>query len=231
MNAHIRHDHEELLENLKSGKLPRDLPWGAVVGLVAKIGKVQPHGNDEFLFIVGSQKEIFKKPSTHDLGIDEISRLRKFLKRAEAIEEEASGSQPGRMVVVIDHHAAHIYRDFGESVPQSEVTEKPYDPFGFHHHLIHRKEAHYKGERLPEEDSFYEEVSKDVLLAQSLILIGHAVGKSSAVEHLTEYLKTHHPETFLRIIATETVDLSAITEPQIEEIARKHLRVATVAVA
>jgi hypothetical protein len=50
------------------------------------------------------------------------------------------------------------------------------------------------------------------------------VGKSSAAEFLSEYLKTHHPETFQRIIASETADLSAITEPQIEEIARKHLR-------
>jgi hypothetical protein len=37
-------------------------------------------------------------------------------------------------------------------------------------------------------------------------------------------LKTHHPETFRRIIATETADLSALTEPEIEEIAKKHIR-------
>jgi hypothetical protein len=55
------------------------------------------------------------------------------------------------------------------------------------------------------------------------VLIGHATGTSSAVVFLSEYLKTHHPETFQRVIATEKVDLSALTEPQIEEIARKHL--------
>ena len=147
------------------------------------------------------------------------------------MDEPVEGIQPGRMVVVIDHHAAHIYQDLGVSVPKDEVTVKPYDPFGFHHHLIHRKESHYKGERVPEENSYYEEVARDILHAQSIVLIGHAAGKSSAVDVLRDYLKKHHPETFQRIIATETADLSAITNPQIEEIARKHLRTAPAVVA
>jgi stalled ribosome rescue protein Dom34 len=89
--------------------------------------------------------------------------------------------------------------------------------------LIHRKEAHYKGERVPEEDSYYEEIASDLVHAQAIILIGHGTGKSSAADFLSEYLKTHHPETFQRIIATETADLSALTEPEIEEIAKKHI--------
>jgi len=43
-----------------------------------------------------------------------------------------------------------------------ERKVQPYDPYNFHHHLIHRKEAHYRGERVPEEDSFYEEIAKDI---------------------------------------------------------------------
>jgi hypothetical protein len=50
MSAHLRHDHEELLERLLSGKLPRDLSWSSVVDLIGQIGKVEPHGNDEFRF-------------------------------------------------------------------------------------------------------------------------------------------------------------------------------------
>jgi predicted alpha/beta hydrolase family esterase len=87
--------------------------------------------------------------------------------------------------------------------------------------LIHRKEAHYIGERVPEEDSWYEEISQDLVHAEEIILIGHATGTSSAVAFLSAYLKSHHPETFQRIIATETVDLSALTEPEIEAIAKK----------
>jgi hypothetical protein len=224
MNAHLRHDHEELLEKLLSGKLPRDLSWSSVVDLIAQIGKVEPRGNEEFAFVVGSQKALFKGHRDLNLGVEEISRLRRFLKEAVIQGKPALPYQHGRMVVVIDHRAAHIYHDRGASVPEDEVSVKPYDPFGFHHHLIHRKEAHDKGERVPEETSFYEEIAKDLVHAEAIILIGHATGKSSAVDFLSEYLKSHDPEMFARVIATESADLSALTEPEIEEIAKKHLR-------
>jgi hypothetical protein len=228
MSDHISKGHEDLLESLVGGKLPRNLSWSAVVDLIGKIGEVQPHGNDEFAFVVGSQKGFFKRPSTHNLEVEEISRLRRFLKEAGVLGRTAKAHQTGRMVVVIDHQAAHIYHDLGGSRPEDEVTVKPYDPFGFQHHLIHRKEAHYKGDHVPEEDSYYEEIATDLVHAEAIILIGHATGKSSAVTFLNEYLRTHHPETFRRVIAIEAADLSALTEPEIEEIAKKHIRGAAV---
>lgn len=227
MNQPLRRDHEELLESLVVGKLPRNLSWGSVIDLIGQIGEVQPHGNDEFIFAVGSQERLFKRPSGHDLGVEEISRLRKFLTKAGVPAMSAEASTIGRMVVAIDHHVAHIYHGLDDSRPQGEVTVKPYDPFGFHHHLIHRKEAHYKGDRVPEEDSYYEEIARDLVHAGEIVLVGHGTGKSSAAEFLLEYLKAHHPEEFQRVVATETVDLSALTEPQIEEIAKRHIAATT----
>jgi hypothetical protein len=224
MNDHIRNDHEDLLEGLIGGKLPRNLSWSAVVSLIGQIGEVQPHGNDEFEFVVGFQRGFFKRPDTHNLEVEEISRLRRFLKEAGVLGKPEKAHQIGRMVVVIDHHVAHIYHDLGGSRPADEVAVKPYDPFGFRHHLVHRKEAHYEGDHIPEEESYYEEIAADLIHAEAVILIGHATGKSSAVTALSEYLKTHHPETFQRIIATEAADLSALTEPEIEAIAKKHIR-------
>ena len=125
--------------------------------------------------------------------------------------------------MVIDHHLARIYGDLDGSGPQRRDAVRPYDPNGFHRHLIHRKEAHYQGERVPEEPSFYEEVAKDLVLAQEIVLVGHGTGKSSALEVLVEYLKKHHATIYQRVIATEITDLSALTEPQIEAIARKHV--------
>jgi hypothetical protein len=223
MNEPLRRDHKDLLESLVGGKLPRNLTWNSVIDLIGNIGEVQPRGNGEFIFAVGSQRCFFKRPSGHNLPVEETSRLRRFLKEAGALGVPATAPQIRRMVVVIDHHVARIYYDLDDRRSESEVTVKPYDPFGFHHHLIHRKEAHYKGERVPEEHSYYEEIAKDVVPAEAIILIGHGTGKSSAVGYLTEYLKAHHPEEFQRIIATETVDLSALTEPQIEEIAKRHV--------
>jgi len=204
MSAHIRRDHEELLESLIHGKLPRNLTWSAVIDLIAQIGEVQPHGHDEFFFVVGAKRGLFNKPSSHDLGVEDISRLRSFLHEAgvQAGVPDKSAKPPssGRMVVVIDHHAAHVYHDRGVNPPQDEVSVKPYDPFDFHHHLIHRKEAHYVGERVPEEHSWYEAIAQDLAHAAEIVLIGHATGTSNAAEFLSGYLKSHHPETFQRIV-------------------------------
>jgi hypothetical protein len=51
----------------------------------------------------------------------------------------------------------------------------------------------------------------------------HRTGKRSAVEFLMNYLKTHHSEIAQRVRATETADLSALTEPEIEVIAKKYM--------
>jgi hypothetical protein len=220
MSKHL----ESLYENLVNGKLAHNLSWNEAVELVEHLGgDVQPHGGDEFVFLVSGQRVFFKRPSTHDLGVEEVSRLRKLLKKPAPDSPVEKTSQPGRMIVVIDHHAAHVYKDFGGSRPADERTVRPYDPYNFHHHLIHRKEAHYRGERVPEEDSFYEEVVQAITPANEIVLIGHGTGKSNAADFLKEYLKTHHPDVSRRVIATESADLSAVTEPEIEALAKSHM--------
>lgn len=223
MSKHL----ESLYRNLLNGKLPHNLSWAEAVELVEHLGEVQPHGNDEFVFVVNGQSVFFKKPHSHDLGVEDVSRLRKFLKEPVPDANKSSArlepGQLGRMIVVIDHHAAHVYQDFGGSRPADERKVQPYDPFNFHHHLIHRKEAHYRGERVPEEDSFYEEIAKDITPANEIVLIGHATGKSNAADFLKEYLKTHRPDISRRVIATESADLSAVTEPEIEALAKRHM--------
>src|SRR5580658_9710537 len=202
MSKHL----ESLYQNLLNGKLPHNLSWSEAVELVEHLGEVQAHGDDEFAFRVGSQRIFFKKPHTHDLGVEEVSRLRKFLKEAGPNSHAQEPAQPSRMIVVIDHHAAHVYKDFGGSRPADEYKVQPYDPYHFHHHLIHRKEAHYRGERAPEEDSLYEEIAKDITPATEIVLIGHATGKSKAADFLNEGLKAHHSEISHGVIATENAD-------------------------
>jgi hypothetical protein len=223
MSEHIRHHLDLLHRSLLDGKLPRNLSWNEAVELIQHLGTAQPHGGDEFAFVVGAQRAFFKKPHNGELGVEEVSRLRKFLKEAGPNGDTTNATQPHRIIVAIDHHAAHVYQDVDGSRPEDKVTVRPYDPFHFHHHLVHRKEAHYRGEHVPEETSFYEEIAKDLVPADEIVLIGHGTGKSSAVEFLMTYLKTHHSEIAQRVRAVETADLSALTEPEIEAIAKKHM--------
>ena len=222
MSEHLGRKDEVLLASLLAGKLPLNLSWAEVVELIGRLGTVEPHGGNEFAFAVGSQRAFFKRPNTHSLDVHEVSRIRSFLREATANASPEKPSQPGRIVVVVDHHSARIYQDFGAAGSGGETTVKPADPHGFHHHLIHRKEAHYEGERVPEDPSFYEQVARDLVPAREIVLVGHGTGKSSALNFLMEYLKAHHPTIFQRVVATEVMDLSAITEREVEAIARNH---------
>jgi hypothetical protein len=223
VSGHLHHKFAALHQRLLHGKLPRSLHWSDVIELIGHLGQVQPQGGDEFAFVLSTQREVFKRPYTPELGVEEVSRLRKFLKQAGSESPPSKFIQPCRMVVVIDHHAAHIFRDLGERRPQDSVTIAPYDPHHFHHHLVHRKEAHYEGDRVPEETSFYGEVAAALVSANEIVLIGHGTGKSSAVLVLEEYLRKHHIDLSRRIKATEAADLSALTEPEIEAIAKRHM--------
>jgi hypothetical protein len=231
MNAHVRNDAQVLLRSLLEGKLPRNLPWSDVVELIGQVGEVQPHGHDEFAFVVGTQRAFFKRPHTHDLEVEEVARLRRFLHEAglqgSGLQESPAKPQaPGRTVVVIDHHSARVYQDRkkdGGDV-EDKTTVRPYDPYGFLRHLIHRKEAHYQGERVPEETSFYEEVAKDLASAGAIIVIGHGTGTSSAGDFLLEFLKKRYPAIAGRVVASEKLDLSALTDREIEEIAKQRMQ-------
>jgi hypothetical protein len=225
MSEHLHHKLALIHQSLLHGKLPRNLNWDDVLELIGHLGQVQPHGGDEFAFIVGAKREVFKRPHGHELGIEEVSRLRKFLKEAGSEATSSESVQPSRTVVVIDHHAARVYQDRNGTRwhERDEGPVRPYDPHGFHRHLIHRKEAHYQGERVPEETSFYENVAMTLALAKEIVLVGHGTGKSSAVGALVEYLKTHHPEVSRRVKFIETLDLSAVTDPELEAIVKRHL--------
>jgi hypothetical protein len=221
MSEHLHHKLEVLHRNLLHGKLPRALRWVDAVELIEHLGEVQAQGGEEFTFTIGTEHELFRRPHGADLGIDEVSRLRKFLKAAGGESSEPPAAQPSTTVVVIDHHGARVFQGIDLSQPHSEVSIEPYDPHHFHHHLIHRKESHYEGGRVPEETSFYKEITEALAPATEIILIGHGVGKSSAVDALIDYLKKHRPDIAERVKATEKADLSALTEPQIEALARK----------
>ena len=223
MNTDLHHKFAKLHQSLLHGKLPRSLHWSDVVDLIGHMGQVQAHGGDEFAFVVGTRREVFKRPHTPEIGVEEVSRLRKFLKLAGSESSPDKSIQPRRMVVVIDHHAAHIFRDPDESSSRDAVTVAPYDPYHYHHHLVHRKEAHYEGDRVPEETSFYEEVAAALASADEIVLVGNGTGKSSAVSVLEDYLKKHHIDLSRRVKATEIIDLSALTDPEIEAIAKRHM--------
>jgi hypothetical protein len=124
-------------------------------------------------------------------------------------------------MVVVDHHGAKIYliRRASGDASSHEIT--PYDPHHFLHHLTHKDQVRAEGQRAPEDPSFYSRIGDTLAVASRIIVVGHGKGKSNAARHLVEYLRTHHRETYQRIAREIEADLSAITTPQLLELAEQ----------
>jgi hypothetical protein len=116
------------------------------------------------------------------------------------------------LLVVIDHHEAHIYRtEVHGAVPERIV---PYDPHGYGKHL-HSAHEWTDGKRQPERKGFHEAVAKTLRGAEQVLLFGSGTGRSSAMDMLLADLKAHHADVAGKVIGSVVVDAHHTTEGQL----------------
>ena len=203
-----------------------NLEWSAVTALIEKIGEVKHKSNNEFEFHVAGEVHFMRKPHAKDIDGRDVIKLRKFLQEAGWSSEErpveTAHVQPSapNLMVVVDHHEAKIY-DIASDTEHASRTIKPYDPHHFLHHLTHKDQFVARGQRAPEDITFYEAIGAALTRAGSIIIVGHGTGKSNAANHLSDYLRSHHPAVAEKISRECTADLSSITERQLLELAQK----------
>jgi hypothetical protein len=228
----ILHRDRRTLEAIFRHPVPRNLAPADAVHLVERLGSVRQEPNGRWLFAIGEQRHVFHQPHDKALSAEDVQQLRKFLESVgvtpatvDVVEEQDPAGTPAAppdMLVAVDHHTARVFTIEGSG--DSARTLRPYDPHHFLHHLTHRQERELRGQREAEEPSYYSQVAAALAPARRIVLVGHGTGHSNAAAHLQELLRAHHPEVFQRIVATEAVDLSATTEPQLLALASKSLR-------
>jgi hypothetical protein len=226
----ITGSNQKTLEAIFRHPLAHNLEWNDVVALVEKIGAVDRKANNEFAFEVAGQRHLFRKPHAKDLTGPELIEVRKFLMRS----GWSSGVQPwsapdgsaiaSSIMVVVDHHGAKLYLISRTPDDGSAYEIKPYDPHHFLHHLTHKDQSREQGQRAPEDSSFYERIAQALSADGRIVVVGHGTGKSNAAHNLTDYLRSHHPETYRRIVRELVADLSSCTPPQLLEFAQQALR-------
>jgi hypothetical protein len=219
--------HLRTLEALFRHPAAHNLEWMDVLALIEKIGAVHKTDSNRFSFDVGGEHFLMHKPHTKDLTSSEVVDLRHFLQRVgwspEALFQPTAHPEPAAptLVVAVDHHGARIYRIDTVSGDASKREIRPYDPHHFLHHLTHKEQSREEGQRAPEDANFYKRVGDALAAGGGIVVVGHGTGRSNAAQHLTEYLRTHHRETYQRIVREIGADLSAITEPQLLALAEQ----------
>src|SRR5262249_50603257 len=122
-----------------------------------------------------------------------------------------------------DHQEAKLWhQSAADDRAEGGHAIQPHDPRYVRHHLTHRKEWAYQGQRAPEDYEYYKELTKILETGPKAIVIGDATGKSSAMHFFRDYLIEHHKSLLQRVEAFVDADLSALTEPRIREIAARY---------
>ena len=220
--------HLGTFEALFRHPMAHNLEWKDVVALMERIGAVHEKGHNKVDFELGGEHLVIPKPHSKDLPVSELVALRHLLQRAGWSPDAklpARDPEPAApaLMVVVDHHGARIYRIDAASAHPAGREIRPYDPHHFLHHLTHRDQSRERGQRAPEEAAFYQQIAAALASAGRIIVVGHGTGKSNAAEHLLEYLRADHRETYQRVVREIGVDLSAITMPQLLALAEQAL--------
>jgi hypothetical protein len=229
-HAAVTGSNRRTLDAISRHPVAHNLEWSDVISLFEKLGTVERKANSEFVFQIGPERHLMRRPHSKDLTASEVVELRHFLSRTrwspEAKAEPVADAAPAapNLMVVVDHHGAKIYHVDVASDDASKHTIRPYDPHHFLHHLVHKDQSREEGQRAAEDSSFYERIAQALAAGGKLVVVGHGKGKSNAAHHLTEYLRSHHREIHDRIVFEATADLSSVTPPQLLEMVRDAMR-------
>lgn len=197
-----------------------NLKWRDVVHLFETLGSVTEKPNHEYVLLVGAAQHVMRRPHSKDLDASEIADLRHFL----AAGATAAARAPGLdLLVVMDHHEARVFEIDVASPDETKHVIRPYDPHHFLHHLTHKDQARERGQRAPEDATFYERIAQALAQGQRIVVIGRGTGTSDAADHLVAYLAAHHREISARVVGEMTADLSHVTEPQLLALGRGRL--------
>lgn len=198
--------HHDIMERLEHGALPHNLGWREILEAFRGVGSVEDHGHGKVALTLLGHRLVMHPGSEHEISGTEMSELRHFVRNARA-EPRETESKAKAWVLTIDHHQARLYR-FGST--QAGEHFEPNDPHGFHHHLIHKKEANYEGQRAPEDKAFYEAIVQAVCRAPALVVLSDGKGKSNAGRVFAEHVAAHHRDLLGLVDDVREIDLSAL---------------------
>ncbi len=227
---HLSGSDRRTLNALFHHPMPHNLEWRHVMSLFEAVGTVEERANAEFVLEFGGQTHVMRKPHHKDMTTDEVIELRKFAKHA-GLSTERHGLPPAHedplapaLLVAIDHHEARVFQVDMASNDVSEQSIKPYDPHHFLHHLHHKDQDRERGQRSPEDITFYSRIAAAVAQGGRIVVVSNGTGESNAGDHLVTYLRTHHRDVYERIVHELVADLSKETPHELLALARKALQ-------
>ena len=189
-----------------------NLEWRHVHTLLRHLGSVEEEPNGNLKVTRNGESLVLHPPRTKDVAeTEELMALRHFLERSETARPVAD-DPAAHWLLVIDHHEARLFRsEMHGAVPQKLL---PHEPDRYFRHAQNSQNL-TRGKEKPEPNSYFEPIALALHAAGQLLIFGTGTGHSSEMDQFVAWIKHHHPELAGRIIGTQVVDESHLSEGQL----------------
>lgn len=227
----MKQQHAHTLQALFSHPLQHGLRMSDVEALLKHLGCSVEHLSGHRLKLQlgnGNALILHSASGLHHANVDEegVLRLRRFLQQAgvspehpESNPRSARGDQSKRLVIHLDHRGAKLWWLEGDAVRETTLT--PHGLWASHQRLTHRHDRDVAGQRAPLDFDFLKRLSKAVLEADRVLLLGHGHGQSDIRKRLRDHLDQHHPGA-AEHLEVEDIDDTRFSDPELIALARTH---------
>jgi hypothetical protein len=223
MAIHLNGHHRKTLATIFHHPASHNLEWHDVLSLLNCLGSVSERHSGGYEVTIGTDRADLGRPHGKDLTGDELRHVCAFLTTAARTPADLADEAPAQgddhdaarlCVVRIDHQQARLFwpDDEGDVTAPPQVL-KPEDADGSARRLEHRQgNDDHDGGHAAEEDSYYERIAVDLQAAQQIVVLSDGKGRSNAGAYLVAFLQRHHPGIAARIVVTDRVDISHLSD-------------------
>ena len=222
--------HRRALDAIFHHPTAHNLEWSQVVALIESLGKAHEQGNSHYVFEIAAHRLVLAKPHTKDLTGSEVREIRHFLLEAKVSAEPPSDparhphpAAPTLLVAVYPRGTKVFEVEIAADDPAKD-TIRPYDPGHTLHNLAQKERPHESGQAAPEEPENFQAIATATALGAKIVIVADGTGVSHTARGLADYLKSHHGETYQRVVREIEADLSTATDRQLLDLARRALR-------
>jgi hypothetical protein len=127
------------------------------------------------------------------------------------------------IAVAVTHDHAHVWLMNEDSATPISVIHRVE---GDHVH-VRGAQAHHGHAAENGETDYFADVAREIERASSILLLGHGTGKANAAGRFSQYLRDHHKTLAIKVMASETVNLPALSNGEIVHEAHRLWRAMT----
>jgi len=199
--------------------ITHNLEWRDIQSLFEDLGSVEKEHNGNLKVTLHDQAVVFHSPMLTDIATSEqVMKIRHML---EAHGNKAVQPHPKQILLVMNHAGTTVYHlELGKEGQEQLV---PGDNLGHHRH-VHSKHDYSDHIEKPNNNTYYEAISKTLESAEKILIFGSGNGSSNAMDLYVAWLLKHHPKLSDNVVASMIIDESHMTEGEMLQKANLFLK-------